>query len=92
MSPTSIELISWEMESCQTRDLGQNHDFIEGLLFYSGENQNPKILKVVASSWGTVLLSSKVRAHKSLISDRKPNHKVRGYVRPMRIALYCLTR
>src|SRR5271168_5400301 len=66
--------------------------FIKDLLFYSGENQSPKVLKIDSDRWRAVVLNSKARAHKSLITERKPDHNVGGYVRPMTLALYCLTR
>ncbi len=44
------------------------------------ENQKAKVLKVVANSQGSVVLSSEAAAHKSLISDRNPNYKGEGYV------------
>ncbi len=61
--------------------------------FCSGQIQKANILKIVAISWGgAVQLSSKARAHSSLINDRKSDHKVRRVSRIYEISLYHLTR
>ena len=44
--------------------------------FCSGQNQKAKVLKIAANSYRSLVLSSKAAAYKSLISDRKPDHKV----------------
>ena len=59
---------------------------------YSDQNQNPKVLKIVTNSYGSIVLSSKVRAHKSLVGDTKPSHDVGGLSRTYEISLYRLTR
>jgi hypothetical protein len=56
----------------------------------SGQNQNAKVLKIVANSQRSVVLSSKAATRSSLISDRNPNHKVEGVFRAYEISLYCL--
>jgi hypothetical protein len=78
MRPTSIELISWEIEFCQNCNFRQNHDFEEGLVCCSSKNQMPNLLKIAANSRGAVALSSKAGAHRSLINNRNADHKVRG--------------
>jgi hypothetical protein len=47
----------------------------------SGENQKANILKTVTNSYKPLVLSSKVGAHRSLISDRKSGHRVGGVSR-----------
>ena len=69
---------------------GQNHDFMEDLFFCSGENQKAKVLKIATNSYRSLVLNSKARAHKSLISDRKPDHKVERVSITYEISLYCL--
>ena len=49
----------------------------------SGQSQKAKVLKIAANSYRSLVLSSKARAHRSLISDRKPGHKVRGIYRTL---------
>ena len=34
------------------------------------------VLKIDSDRWMAVVLNSKARAHKSLINERKPDHKV----------------
>ena len=46
--------------------------------FCSGQNQKAKVLKIATNSYRWLVLNSKARARKSLISDRKPDHKVEG--------------
>jgi len=59
---------------------------------WSDENQKANILKIAPNSYGAVLLSSKARAHKLLISERNQGHKVRVICRTYEISLYCLAR
>jgi hypothetical protein len=58
--------------------------------FCSGDSQNTKVLKVISNIWSAVVLSSKAGAYKSLVSDRKPSHKVRGAPKIYKIPPYCL--
>ena len=48
------------------------------LFFYSGKNQKANVLKIDSDGWMAIVLNSKARAHKSLIHERKPDHKVEG--------------
>jgi len=57
---------------------------------WSAENQKANILKIAANSYGALVLSSKARAHKLLINERKPGHNVRGVSMTYEISLYRL--
>ena len=58
---------------------------------YFDQKQNPNVSKIVANSHRSLVLSSKVRAQRSLISNRNPTHKVEGLSRTYEISLYHLT-
>jgi hypothetical protein len=61
-------------------ELSKNLDIYIVSITCSGQIQKPNILKNGTDSQRTVVLSSKERAHKSLISDRNPGYKVRGVI------------
>ena len=63
---------------------------VEG--FCSGQNQKAKFLKIAPNSYRSVVLNPKARAHKSLIRDRKPGHKLERVFITYEISLYCLIR
>ena len=60
--------------------------------FCSDQNQKAKVLKIAINSYRLLILNSKFRAHKSIISDRKPDHKVERVSIIYEISLYCLIR
>ena len=60
--------------------------------FCPGQIQKANILKTVTGSWGSVVLSSKAGAHRSLIQNRNSNHKEEEVSRTCEIPLYRLTR
>jgi hypothetical protein len=60
--------------------------------FCSGQIQKANILKTVAGSLGSVVLSSEVGAHRSLIQNRNSDHKEEGTSRTCEIPLQRLTR
>jgi hypothetical protein len=60
--------------------------------FCDGQTQIAKVLKIAGNNWGSVVLSSKARAHAGLISGRKPSHKVDGVYKTYEVPLYWLIR
>ena len=60
--------------------------------FCSGQKQKAKVFKIAINSYSSLVLNSKARAHKSLLSDRKPDHKVVRVSITYEISLYCLIR
>ena len=63
---------------------------VEG--FCSGQNQKAKFLKIATNSYRSLVLNPKARAHKSLIRDREPGHKLERVFISYEISLYCLIR
>jgi hypothetical protein len=60
--------------------------------FCDSQTQSAKVLKTVPNNWGSVVLSSKARAHTGLIRKRKPNHKVDRIYKTYEAPLYRLIR
>jgi hypothetical protein len=55
------------------------------------KSKSHNILKIRNNSQGSLVLSSKAGAHRSVISERSPSHKIEGISRTYEIPLYCLT-
>jgi hypothetical protein len=60
--------------------------------FCSRQTQNAKVLKTVTDNWGSVVLSSRAGAHKSLIREKKAWPQGRGLFKTYEIHLYCWIR
>jgi hypothetical protein len=60
--------------------------------FCDSQTQIAKVLKIAANNWGSVVLSSKARAHTGLIRRRKPSRKVDGVYKTYEAPLYWLIR